>query len=109
MAAVNENGEGPRSAASSITPADKPSQMAQPTATVTGDSVEIEWVAPEANGSAITGYSIEISTSANFATVLRSHVSGAAARSYTFEKRREFKKQLVENSVVGSLSAHLRE
>lgn len=80
VAAVNAVGAGAYSSTltQATTAATAPSAPAAPTFSgVGGTSLTVNWVAPSSNGSAITGYTVEYSTSATFTTV--SSITGIAA------------------------------
>ena len=63
--ATNSAGDGSYSAASSaFTPTMVPLTPAAPTSSVTGNgTVSLAWVAPAVNGTAITGYNVQVATS----------------------------------------------
>ena len=57
------------------TVATAPSQVATPTATLNGSDIDVAWTAPNANGSAITGYLVEYADNADFAGVTSVNVT----------------------------------
>ena len=64
VAAINAAGTGTASAASaSVTPYGVPVAASAPTGTSGNTQVVLVWAAPNANGSAITGYQVQVSTS----------------------------------------------
>ena len=64
VAAINAAGTGTASAASaSVTPYGVPIAASAPTGTSGNTQVVLVWAAPNANGSAITGYQVQVSTS----------------------------------------------
>ncbi|MHA2403973.1 MAG: fibronectin type III domain-containing protein, partial [Candidatus Kariarchaeaceae archaeon] len=58
VAAVNVNGEGPKSISDDATPSTKPGTPTGLTAIAGNANVSLSWVAPSDGGSAITGYNI---------------------------------------------------
>ena len=82
ISAINSQGTGDPSNIASATAADKPGAVTGLTITsAVTDSVDLDWTAPSANGSPITGYKIEKSTDGTTYTVL---VADTASTAVTF-------------------------
>jgi hypothetical protein len=58
VAAVNDNGEGPKSSSANATPSTKPGTPTGLTAIPGNANISLSWVAPSDGGSPITGYNI---------------------------------------------------
>ncbi len=65
VTATNAAGtSGPSAPSSAVTPAGQPDIPAPPTGTAGNGQISLSWVAPNANGSPITGYNVRIATDA---------------------------------------------
>ena len=78
VAAVNENGEGPRTGERSFTPSGSPDAPRQPRNVVNGTSITTTWIAPTANGNAITSYGIDLATDEDFTNIVRQATTTSA-------------------------------